>query len=748
MAISSLIESGLPYEFEEAIKVRCYYLLTQIDMRADIEDDFIQHEKEIASISDLNNSETFKKNLTKLPCCAEYIIKNKKVGDMPFNSFISTLPKQHVVNIESLQAIFLIVALKYNSQDEFSGIIKVSLNTIRIMLTKDSGLLMQAKLPDFRQSLTDILISLEEIINYESDDTFKRKFQNIYSTLNYYVTKNPKKKINRERITKEGKHSGFRKMEHFPVSEPSEEEITELNEFDIEDIKLISQKDELETDDTPSNKYLDIKLTPKSSLKKSLALQQVNSKNIAKQVTKRKKQLPCDASQLTSFEIRIFLTEAYHSLEKNFNLSHLICLLTLFTAKSPEDLIRLITKDKLSIKTITCNLVEFNQLEISTKFTLTEFKLDQDIHKLLTPSLQVLKIRLPSKASLWFQQAQRISINKDKTIEFAQIFIKAINKKFNTRLTLTRLRNYMGYFLKRSGVDPAIISLLTQQHSINHPGLYYCLFETEQIERAHYNFITALIRLNENKDTIKIGEFSQATGTQLKINQNAVSAIFKGFTNALSGIKHSLETLEEFHNLFTLYSLQILFISSGHRPVRNPFESIEIFDLHSQAIFISDKESRSQLSARMIVLPDIAIKQFDFVMRHLTNIRKELTFYKPDLVRQINESIQGDKPLFFFLTDGNINYVTPQNLNSYLETILPLPLNWHRHFLRSSFSNLSICGDWIDAWMGHADFGDEGFSRFSYLSLDNLSSMAQQLNQLLEHKLGIKALPGFKAVKK
>ncbi len=89
-----------------------------------------------------------------------------------------------------------------------------------------------------------------------------------------------------------------------------------------------------------------------------------------------------------------------------------------------------------------------------------------------------------------------------------------------------------------------------------------------------------------------------------------------------------------------------------------------------------------------------------------------------------------------------------------LSTYISLPLNWHRHFIRSlkdiedglystnkTSLNKGFGYDLIGAWMGHADsLGFDFYNKYSGLKRKEIKRFASYLNEVLENI-------GFKVIK-
>ena len=186
----------------------------------------------------------------------------------------------------------------------------------------------------------------------------------------------------------------------------------------------------------------------------------------------------------------------------------------------------------------------------------------------------------------------------------------------------------------------------------------------------------------------------------------------------------------QFHNYYTLYCLSVLFLSTGHRPVNDPFDDLNSFNLTDGKIFISDKESRSSPSARTVILPVLALDQLKYYLQHLQTLKSYCNWQSSLISEHISCVLKGNKPLFFWLDENteSVIRVTGKSLAARNKGVWDLPLNWHRHYLRSILTNANIASDIIDAWMGHAAPGCEGFSPYSSLSMQHMKQVADFLD--------------------
>ena len=100
-------------------------------------------------------------------------------------------------------------------------------------------------------------------------------------------------------------------------------------------------------------------------------------------------------------------------------------------------------------------------------------------------------------------------------------------------------------------------------------------------------------------------------------------------------------------------------------------------------------------------------------------------------------------PYFFFIDELTISPVTPLNLGAKFKSVFPLPLNWHRHYMRTELRKMGVSGQKVDLWMGHLGIGDTNMSKFSALSMSDLRQVANKINTHMVKALEVKAIEGL-----
>jgi hypothetical protein len=390
-------------------------------------------------------------------------------------------------------------------------------------------------------------------------------------------------------------------------------------------------------------------------------------------------------------------------------------------------------------------VISEHQIRLDYKIDLPSHELDPQLEPLISRGSKTISIQLPS---LIFQMKKNIRMVKFKSSRFRELVSKRldyINKRNETHITIAKLNRYMGYWLNRTGADLVEVELLAGKLSIQNAGIYYYQTTDHKLSESYQLYIKNICKLlgvqtNQNIENRPI----KNVGSQLKVHQNKILLLFESLSKRINILREKkAESLEELHNLYVIHCLFLLNITSGHRHVMDPYENVKTFDFTSNSLYISDKEVRSGLSARIIELPEISIQQVLSYLNHLKNARIYFLPSQPELADSVRQVITGEMPLFFFLKNNCIERVTPSTLTKELEDIFPLPLNWHRHYMRSYLRGKGICGQWVDAWMGHATFGSEAFSRFSGLDLGLLKEIAEIIGANIENDLNISCIEGL-----
>ena len=356
--------------------------------------------------------------------------------------------------------------------------------------------------------------------------------------------------------------------------------------------------------------------------------------------------------------------------------------------------------------------------------------------------------------------------------------LKVINKNHKTRLTINKVKNYISHFLTQTGRDTALIDVLTEQ-PINHQSALpyfnvsqYDLYSSQHDFTEHLNsmrdddrfygrYASQFFILLEDEAT---GYWDKQTGSALAINETSLKRVVLTLSEKLKAQIHNrrfsdFEAMVEMHNTFTDYLYIMLSISSGYRPVNEPFGRLSHIDTVTNKFFISDKENHQDTRGRLVYLPDIANEQIKIYVQYLQKNARILTRLDNSLGDIYSKILESNIGLITYLDFDNdtdaIDEVklTKSYIYERLSTHINLPLNWHRHFIRSlkdiedglysankTSLNKGFGYDVIGAWMGHADsLGFDFYNKYSGLKRKEIKRFASYLNEVLEN-IGFKVI--------
>lgn|GEM_PF-6648806 len=186
----------------------------------------------------------------------------------------------------------------------------------------------------------------------------------------------------------------------------------------------------------------------------------------------------------------------------------------------------------------------------------------------------------------------------------------------------------------------------------------------------------------------------------------------------------------QYHNVFTFYTVQILAFATGYRAVKTPFFSLDEVHEQLRLTALSDKDNEKKRKTRLSYLPDVVFRQLEHYEKHL-----EVLYATSDFRLKRNGEVEPE-PCFFISVgekrSGTLQ-VRPRTMEPHLEKFLGLPANTHRRFMRTELKEAGCPPDYVNAFMGHASYGEEPWSRYSSLSAKQYrDTMAQYLEPIMK----------------
>lgn len=674
------------------------------------------------------------------------ITKSRCVEQFPLQMFLSSLPIISDKNNEKwilLQARILIVCHHFYTQKGYKEIIIRVMASYRALVKfNDTDLVLS--MPSSALGLEYLIEKLRQIKQKlnppNSNITRIGDYIHLLSEYKGKKTHYIKRNVNRGSEP----HEEPEIKDALPkfIHEEGDNNISEITQPIMENEKYAYNYLERTSEQISTVRYFSVDLVAPSEVKRSLTRQNILANASINQLIRREKYLGSDVNQLTSYEVSILMNYCLNNTVLSVESTYIY--LSLAVGRSLEQ----IFSSKFKLRKIVAPPFD-GRIWVKFKPLLPKHKLPLKTSQLIKPSSESVLIALPNILG----EALEIILSKSQDFDVMNKNISnkitQLNSKYGCRITQARIANYLATFLQQNGVDDVETSMLLGWESKQCSGSYYYQVSNERLFLLHQKYIVSLYEIagKEYADNVQSKENLENdnsnvvyAGSNLQMKGVCITKLFSLLNSYLLEIK---ENVYDFHNLYTIYTLLLLNLAVGHRPVKNPYESSEIFDCYAGTVFICDKESRSDLSARVLVLPELALEQIQSYLLHLKSLSQYFANISPDKEDQIKGAIDGSQPLFVFIDELKIIPVMPSNLEDKLKSVLPLPLNWHRHYMRTSLRHMGVSGQMVDLWMGHLGIGNTNMSTFSALAMSDLRQIANKINSHMKNVLGIVALKGL-----
>uniref|UniRef100_UPI0040483F94 hypothetical protein n=1 Tax=Roseivirga sp. TaxID=1964215 RepID=UPI0040483F94 len=629
------------------------------------------------------------------------IKKDRLVTKKPFLLFLCQQPDSQ--NLRRLQQILLVALYQHSQKFGSTARLGQALTSFRLLCDhyRARSSLSKEKI----LSGTCICIGtahelLKELIKNESSDSARRYSQSIHRIVADVIDGelgNPRTGGQQKQEEDEQKRDTER-PEVLQVTKPSkaddEAPATRLMQDSPKLKPEYQDTKEYLSDNRSHRTYGEISSASNdpSWVRQSPYLKMVKSRTVSAQIERREKNLACSWNRLTTHELRVFLIEL-HKTETLSPAARWVLLLMLITGRSCERIMATSIATKMPERAGDFILRAGSTIRWVYQPDLPKHKLEQAYEEMLVRDNHPITLALPASLAAIPDKSE---LNKSLVPQIEQ-WLKALNDEFETRLTIGRVEDYLLNYLVFTGTDSVAIGLITGELSFHEAGTYYYQYDVTQISAIHSKYLTRIHRLvpaeiaasliapgisvDNNIDTNK-----KLGGSQLQVKPEAIAGLFNRISNSVKEALRHRQTAK-LHNRYTLYVLHYLNLSTGHRPVKDPYDDLNSFDLNTGKLLISDKEARAGESSRIVCLSESAVLQIQHYLNHLKELAIFLDPIDRSISASIHETLTGTQPLFFFFDENRDGYkriaVQPRSLHNQLYGLFNLPLNWHRHCLRT-----------------------------------------------------------------
>lgn len=324
--------------------------------------------------------------------------------------------------------------------------------------------------------------------------------------------------------------------------------------------------------------------------------------------------------------------------------------------------------------------------------------------------------------------------------------VSKINREHHMRLTPLRISQALFDEIIKYSSDWVDGYLLTgHRFTITEVAAHYYSVSAKRLEYRYHQAVISLrnsIYRHLSVDEQHYYDFRQDIdndgehGSKLNIKSQLLVRVVKHLKSKLHEARRlspSEESWRQVHNHFVAYIAFWVLFTTGFRAVNDLVFRLREIDFETGFLVISDKDDEAMSQARVVwLLPELR-DQLRLYVSHLEVLQTRL-YGHPSLFDHIEELLSDAKPrapLMFFISDSwQMVRLSPENLRQQVP-VFTLPINASRHYLRSALRAEGVRGELVNAFMGHAQQGQEPFGAFSTLTpVEMFRELAPTLSEI------------------
>ena len=316
---------------------------------------------------------------------------------------------------------------------------------------------------------------------------------------------------------------------------------------------------------------------------------------------------------------------------------------------------------------------------------------------------------------------QLVGCSADSAVEFLSAWLAPLRRRFpNARLTHGRIGAALAVEVSAVAQDEAIVHYVAgSDEDVPPMAAYYAAIPIVMLRQA-YEAACRRIFGGDREAPYRAGLSKQYVGSQLLPR----SDVLKSFVACLKErvIRASPRHPVEVHNAYGLYTLWMLMAATGHRPVTDPAESLDVIDVDAGWIVINDKQTHPGKSGRLVPLPSMVSAQLRQYLAHLRSLIAAYQALAPEFAAMLESivSLQGPRamPLFFLLQESGTDWqrIGAAELGGSLADLAGLPQNMLRHALAATGLGENWDAELLREMLGHVEHNVPAFGNTSVRS--------------------------------
>ncbi|MDN3616770.1 hypothetical protein ACFFUS_10500 [Vibrio gallaecicus] len=318
-----------------------------------------------------------------------------------------------------------------------------------------------------------------------------------------------------------------------------------------------------------------------------------------------------------------------------------------------------------------------------------------------------------------------------------------IKKEHQSAPSISAISRYMKQVMTDWSVDICIIELITANEIQNEPARYYTLIPKSDLYKQYERYTKHLGELSKSNfiDDFADIEKTGCLGSPFLFNNDILKILLGQFNRYFDKIKRSdIDYFSNAYHNMRILELQIIIgIASGYRAVIDQFGLFSDIHLDTGMYRIADKERDTFYSGRVVILGEIALNKIKAYKRYC---EEAFIYHQPHSMHVSHaylEAIDSQRAFCFYIEKNKIVPLSPRSSEKQMKYILPVQVNWTRHYLRSFLYSKNVSDEIIAAFLGHQYMNLLPFSQFSQLTILEIKNIAdlidKQLNRCLKGEL-------------
>jgi integrase len=204
-------------------------------------------------------------------------------------------------------------------------------------------------------------------------------------------------------------------------------------------------------------------------------------------------------------------------------------------------------------------------------------------------------------------------------VDYLSTWLEPLRRSYpNARLTHGRISAALTVEVSAVAHDEAIIHYVTGSDEDVPPiAAYYAAIPIVTLHQAYSRACRQIFGSGQQAlDTASTPK--QFAGSQLLPKPDVLRSFVAGLKERVK--RAAPRHLVEAHNAYCLYTLWMLMAATGHRPVTDPAESLDVIDLDAGWMVINDKQTHPGKAGRLVPLASLVVAQLGRYLDHLRSL--------------------------------------------------------------------------------------------------------------------------------